>query len=333
MTRRWPGQSTATTSPMRARSTRRRRRHRGSRRARLACLRHRRDGPHPPPGGWDGGSPLHQGALPGRRGGADYALDKVGPAVRAIKSGAAEYLVKPVRPEALRHAVSRALTTRQLPPGECRAAAARRTGRGGTAVAHGARPGSPRLGRRRRLRPALSGLRLVGVDARPNGELRHEAADGIPGEFLAAVQSACEAQLRDPPAAPSRLPAYPTSPRRGRAGARPLGGPARLGGAAAAGTGARGSPRHGELPRPAPRAGASPRRPYRAGRGPGLPRRPHPAVQRSLPGRGAGARSSRAPTAISPSASSFSTSTTSRRSTTPTATWWAASYSSRPPGW
>ena len=42
------------------------------------------------------------------------ALDKVGPAVRAIKSGAAEYLVKPVRPEALRHAVSRALTTRQL---------------------------------------------------------------------------------------------------------------------------------------------------------------------------------------------------------------------------
>ncbi len=42
------------------------------------------------------------------------ALDKVDPAVRAIKSGAAEYLVKPVSPEALQHAVSRALTARQM---------------------------------------------------------------------------------------------------------------------------------------------------------------------------------------------------------------------------
>ncbi|MCI0572495.1 MAG: diguanylate cyclase [Myxococcaceae bacterium] len=42
------------------------------------------------------------------------ALDKVDPAVRAIKSGAAEYLVKPVAPEALQHAVARALTSRQL---------------------------------------------------------------------------------------------------------------------------------------------------------------------------------------------------------------------------
>ena len=42
------------------------------------------------------------------------ALDKVDPAVRAIKSGAAEYLVKPASPEALQHAVTRALTTRQL---------------------------------------------------------------------------------------------------------------------------------------------------------------------------------------------------------------------------
>jgi diguanylate cyclase (GGDEF)-like protein len=41
-------------------------------------------------------------------------LDKVAPAVRAIKSGAAEYLVKPVAPEALQHAVRRALTTRDL---------------------------------------------------------------------------------------------------------------------------------------------------------------------------------------------------------------------------
>jgi diguanylate cyclase (GGDEF)-like protein len=42
------------------------------------------------------------------------ALEKVDPAVRAIKSGAAEYLVKPVAPEALQHAVRRALTTRDL---------------------------------------------------------------------------------------------------------------------------------------------------------------------------------------------------------------------------
>lgn len=42
------------------------------------------------------------------------ALDKVDPAVRAIKSGAAEYLVKPVPPEVLQHAVQRALATREL---------------------------------------------------------------------------------------------------------------------------------------------------------------------------------------------------------------------------
>ncbi|XXF80738.1 diguanylate cyclase [Myxococcaceae bacterium GXIMD 01537] len=42
------------------------------------------------------------------------ALDKVDPAVRAIKSGAAEYLVKPVPPEVLQHAVERALTAREL---------------------------------------------------------------------------------------------------------------------------------------------------------------------------------------------------------------------------
>lgn len=42
------------------------------------------------------------------------ALDKVDPAVRAIKSGAAEYLVKPVAPEALTHAVTKALTARRL---------------------------------------------------------------------------------------------------------------------------------------------------------------------------------------------------------------------------
>ncbi|MGV3622768.1 MAG: diguanylate cyclase [Archangium sp.] len=42
------------------------------------------------------------------------ALDKVEPAVRAIKSGASDYLVKPVAPEVLAHSVNRALTQHLL---------------------------------------------------------------------------------------------------------------------------------------------------------------------------------------------------------------------------
>ncbi len=42
------------------------------------------------------------------------ALDKVDPAVRAMKSGASDYLVKPVTPEALQMAVQRSLATRAL---------------------------------------------------------------------------------------------------------------------------------------------------------------------------------------------------------------------------
>jgi len=42
------------------------------------------------------------------------ALDKVDPAVRAMKSGASDYLVKPVTPEALQHSVHRSLATRTL---------------------------------------------------------------------------------------------------------------------------------------------------------------------------------------------------------------------------
>jgi diguanylate cyclase (GGDEF)-like protein len=42
------------------------------------------------------------------------AVDRVDPAVHAMKSGAADYLVKPVSPEALQLAVSRCIATRQL---------------------------------------------------------------------------------------------------------------------------------------------------------------------------------------------------------------------------
>jgi diguanylate cyclase (GGDEF)-like protein len=42
------------------------------------------------------------------------ALDKVEPAVRAIKSGASDYLVKPISPEVLAQAINRALTQHSL---------------------------------------------------------------------------------------------------------------------------------------------------------------------------------------------------------------------------
>ncbi len=42
------------------------------------------------------------------------ALEKVEPAVRAIRGGAADYLVKPLSPEVLAHSVNRALTQRAL---------------------------------------------------------------------------------------------------------------------------------------------------------------------------------------------------------------------------
>jgi len=42
------------------------------------------------------------------------ALDKVDPAVRAMRSGASDYLVKPVTPEALQLSVQRCLATRVL---------------------------------------------------------------------------------------------------------------------------------------------------------------------------------------------------------------------------
>ena len=125
------------------------------------------------------------------------ALDKVGPAVRAIKSGAAEYLVKPVRPEALRHAVSRALTTRSL---LLENAALRRhvalveAGQRLLTVLDRGRLGAAAAGAFVQLCRAPAAL----VWTRgPNGELRHEAAEGVPPDWLSPILTACAGLLRD----------------------------------------------------------------------------------------------------------------------------------------
>jgi two-component system, cell cycle response regulator len=124
------------------------------------------------------------------------ALDKVGPAVRAIKSGAAEYLVKPVRSEALSHAVSRALATRNLLQENAalrRHVALVEAGQRMLTVLDRGRLGSAAAGAFVQLCQANAALVLT---RGPNGELRHEAAEGVPSEHLSAVQSACEALLR-----------------------------------------------------------------------------------------------------------------------------------------
>jgi two-component system, cell cycle response regulator len=124
------------------------------------------------------------------------ALDKVGPAVRAIKSGAAEYLVKPVRPEALRHAVSRALTTRHLLQENAalrRHVALVEAGQRLLTVLDRGRLGSAAAGAFVQLCPAPGAMVWTRGG---NGELRYEAAEGVPGELLAGLQSAWEARLR-----------------------------------------------------------------------------------------------------------------------------------------
>jgi len=129
------------------------------------------------------------------------ALDKVGPAVRAIKSGAAEYLVKPVRSEALSHAVSRALATRNLLQENAalkRHVALVEAGQRMLTVLDRGRLGSAAAGAFVQLCQANAALVLT---RGPNGELRHEAAEGVPNEYLSAVQAACEGLLRgqEPP--------------------------------------------------------------------------------------------------------------------------------------
>jgi two-component system cell cycle response regulator len=125
------------------------------------------------------------------------ALDKVGPAVRAIKSGAAEYLVKPVRSETLRHAVSRALATRHLLQENAalrRHVALVEAGQRMLTVLDRGRLGEAAVGAFVQLCQANAALVLT---RGPKGELRHEAAEGIPNEYLSEVQAACEGILRD----------------------------------------------------------------------------------------------------------------------------------------
>jgi two-component system, cell cycle response regulator len=137
------------------------------------------------------------------------ALDKVGPAVRAIKSGAAEYLVKPVRSEALSHAVSRALATRNLLQENAalrRHVALVEAGQRMLTVLDRGRLGSAAAGAFVQLCEANAALVLT---RGPNGELRHEAAEGVPNEYLSAVQAACEALLRDQAPRPVALSGIP----------------------------------------------------------------------------------------------------------------------------
>ena len=82
------------------------------------------------------------------------ALDKVDPAVRAIKSGAADYLVKPVSPEALRARGRRALATRQLLRENELAAPARDAARDRAADRDHARSRAPGPHRARRASPS-----------------------------------------------------------------------------------------------------------------------------------------------------------------------------------
>ena len=118
---------------------------RGARGAGAAPVRPGGHRPHPPQPATGWRCFAHQERYPDVEVVVITALDKVDPAVRAIKSGAAEYLVKPVQPEALQ---PRGLASADDPRsccGERRAPPPRRAGGGGTAAPHRARP-RPRLG-------------------------------------------------------------------------------------------------------------------------------------------------------------------------------------------
>ncbi len=122
------------------------------------------------------------------------ALDKVDPAVRAIKSGAAEYLVKPVTPDALSHAVARALMTRQL-------LRENETLRAHVALLETGQRIATTLDRERLISTAVGAFQqAAGADAvlvyvRNGAEQSLEGKTGIDGDELLAVRQSLESRL------------------------------------------------------------------------------------------------------------------------------------------
>ncbi|MGZ6080450.1 MAG: diguanylate cyclase [Myxococcaceae bacterium] len=140
------------------------------------------------------------------------ALDKVDPAVRAIKNGAAEYLVKPVKPEALNHAVNRALMTRAL---LAENAALKRH----LSLVEAGQRLLTMLDRPRLAQAATSAfLQLAQVDgvmlwASSGDTVRLEASEGISAETLRPLAVRYDAELPDMPARPFDA-AWPEGPGR-----------------------------------------------------------------------------------------------------------------------
>ena len=147
------------------------------------------------------------------------ALDKVDPAVRAIKNGAAEYLVKPVKPEVLNHAVNRALMTRAL---LAENAALKRH----LSLVEAGQRLLTTLDRPRLAQAASSAfLQLAQCDgvllwARSGDRVRLEASEGVSAEALRHLVVRYDAELPDLPARPFKA-AWPEGP--GRALGFPVG--------------------------------------------------------------------------------------------------------------
>jgi CheY-like chemotaxis protein len=133
------------------------------------------------------------------------ALDKVDPAVRAIKTGAAEYLVKPVKPEALNHAVNRALMTRAL---LAENAALKRH----LSLVEAGQRLLTMLDRPRLAQAATSAfLQLSGAEgvllwSRSGDTVRLEGSEGVSSEVLRHLVVRFDAELPDLPARPLEAP-------------------------------------------------------------------------------------------------------------------------------
>ena len=258
------------------------------------------------------------------------ALDKVDPAVRAMKSGASDYLIKPVTPEALQHAVHRSLASRAL-------LAENKALRAHLKLFEVCQRISATLDRDRLVPMGLAAVAstcgakaVLLAELAPDGSWVLSGAHGL--EYQAASDLLGEARDRLPtsPGGPSRPPSSwaattarcrrPSASRWSTRSARSARRWPSLDDQPGAGdAGER------RLPGQPPGPGAAQPRPAQAGGAPRLPRRPDPPLQHPLPRRGAGPRAGRA---AAPSRCSSSTSITSRASTTSTATspapgcWW-----------